>query len=232
MRPPMPTHSAPGANEFRESLSAWHDGALPDESSRFVLKRLLQDEALRAEVGRWQAIGDALRQTPSQALGAGVAGRIDAAIEAEMRAGTVEAKAASSGQARRWWATAAVVGLAAVLLLPEREAPADATAFAVQGGSGPPVAVAVRDRPFDVPLSPIVRNAPMPLLARQRGSVEPDSLLANVPPLVRAPQPTAEQLAPLPAIDAPARPWPRSAGSQDTFTVDFAPTTGDASPRP
>ncbi len=46
--------------------------------------------------------------------------------------------------------------------------------------------------------------------------------VAAVPPLVRAPQPTAEQLAPLPAVDAPSRPWPRSASEQDVYTVDYS----------
>lgn len=218
----MHTHSAPGSDDFREQLSAWHDGALPAEASRFVLKRLLDDENLRAEVGRWQAVGDALRRQPSQATAVSLAGRVGAAIARESIAEAMAAprRAATSGPRAGWWATAAAVGLAAVLVLPGRDAPPA------------PLELAAAERPIDVPVSPIVRSVPMPLLAPQRASFEAEALVAGVPPLVRAPQPTAEQLAPLPALDAPSRPWPRSSGPQDAFTVDFAPPTGDASPRP
>jgi hypothetical protein len=217
----MPTASSASPDEFRESLSAWHDDALPEDASRFVLKRLLQDEALRAEVGRWQAIGDTLRRQSVQAAAPDLAARIGAAIDAEGRA-------SAAAPRLRWWATAAAVGLAAVLMLPGRDAVDDA----VQGPGAPSLAAVGSDRPVDVPISPIVRSPPRPLLALQRADLEPAARVASVPPLVRAPQPTAEQLAPLPAIDAPSRPWPRSSGAQDAFTVDFAPPTGDVAPRP
>jgi anti-sigma-K factor RskA len=66
MRTAMPESTSPRPDDFREQLSAWHDGALPNDAARFVSRRLLNDEALRAEVGRWQVIGDALRRQPQQ----------------------------------------------------------------------------------------------------------------------------------------------------------------------
>ena len=46
-------------------------------------------------------------------------------------------------------------------------------------------------------------------------------------------QPTAEQLAPLPAIDAPSRPWPRSRHAAPAFTVDYSvPVPPQDGPRP
>jgi anti-sigma factor RsiW len=197
--------TTPASDDFREQLSAWHDGALPDEPARFVSRRLLQDEALRAEVGRWQAIGDVLRRERQQVPASDVAQRVAQALAAPRRR-----------PALRWIATAAAVGMAAVLMWPSSEqavSPSSSSLIAsTPPAVAPPLVVAPR------------RDTPAPLVAV--AVREPDPLIARVPPLVRAPQPTPEQLAPLPAVDAPGRPWPRSASGDAAYTVDYAMPVG------
>lgn len=128
------------SNDYREQLSAWHDGALRDEAARFVTKRLLQDEALRAEVGRWQVIGDALRRQPQQRLGIDIAARIATAVDAEGAAAhdaiALTRAASHRAPALRWMATAAAVGMVAVLMWPAAPTP-DAGTDARQIASAP-----------------------------------------------------------------------------------------------
>jgi negative regulator of sigma E activity len=244
-------------DDFREQLSAWRDGALPDEAARFVLKRLLQDDALRAEVGRWQVIGDALRsqaqQRPSSDIAARVAEAIDKAGRDELASDAVAATAAVTGSravarrpAVRWMATAAAVGMAAVLMWPSAPEPGADAALAIAATPLEPTpspaastanvastsnvaAVPTTSQAFSTPRPAPVqlassRNLPVPLRMDESRGV--DALAIEVPPLVRAPQPTPEQLAPLPAGEVPSRPWPRSAQAQGAYTVEYAAPTG------
>ncbi len=214
----MSPNAPAGPDGFREQLSAWHDGALPDDAARFVLKRLLHDDALRAEVARWQVVGDALRrqsqQRPAVDLPARVAAAVGALGNAEAAGAHLPSGAGASTGRRgvRWMATAAAVGLAAVLLWPSAQGPVDdaPVALVAEPSASPtaPVRAAGRDHP-----------APMPL--RMAQAADADSLAVAVPPLVRAPQPTPEQLAPLPAVEAPGRPWPRSASHEGGYTVEY-----------
>jgi negative regulator of sigma E activity len=213
----MSPNAPAGPDDFREQLSAWHDGALPDETSRFVLKRLLRDDALRAEVGRWQVIGDALRRQPQQRPAVDLAGRVAAAVAADEVRRAAEAPAIPGAvpvrsDSLRWLATAAALGLAAVLMWPSAPVPVDDSPVALvaepSASRTAQVRVAGRDHP-----------APMPL--RMPEAADVDSLAVAVPPLVRAPQPTPEQLAPLPAVDAPGRPWPRSVSGEGAYTVEY-----------
>ncbi len=222
----MPSNSAP--DDFREQLSAWHDGALSAEASLFVLKRLLHDDALRAGVGRWQAIGDALRQQPLAAVGARMPERVSAAIIAESTEPSRVRVVARSGRLAPglgWWATAAVVGVAAVLLLPGQ--------IATEQASSPDEPVLAMVSPSqDVPTRPLIRNAALPPLQVPQPNIDAAALVVFVPPLVRAPQPSAEQLAPLPAIEAPSRPWPRSGGMPQAFRVQYLPSDDSTPPHP
>lgn len=201
----MPT-TPDTSDDFREQLSAWHDGALPDEASRFVLKRLMQDDALRAEVGRWQAVGDALRRQPQQRPASDLPERIAAAV--------MSRSSSSRGPALRWMASAAAVGMAAVLMWPSAPLPPSDEAVAR-------VALTPVVSPSRVVTSSASRSLPAPSPLRVADASAAASLAVAVPPLVRAPQPTPEQLAPLPAVDAPGRPWPRSAPDAAAFTVDY-----------
>ena len=218
MSTPMSPNAPAGPDDFREQLSAWHDGALTAEASRFVARRLLQDETLRAEVARWQVIGDVLRRHPLHRPSETLAGRVAARIVA-LPAEVPEVSEASSrrgsppGRGIRWMATAAAAALAAVLIWPSAPAPVDdAPASLVAGGAGAAAPQPPRRAGFDHP-------APMPL--RRQPVADVDALAHAVPPLVRAPQPTPEQLAPLPAVDAPGRPWPRSVAGEGGYAVDY-----------
>jgi hypothetical protein len=212
MSTPMSPNAPAGPDDFREQLSAWHDGALPDEASRFVLKRLLHDEGLRAEVGRWQVIGDALRRQPQQRPAADLVARVGAEVDALGHAASVAPAVVRpparpfAGPALRWVATAAALGLVAVLTWPVDPAPAEPA----------PVALALTASVPSPSASATQRPLPMPLM---RAPVA--AATASVPPLVRAPQPTPEQLAPLPTVDAPSRPWPRSGSGPEAYTVDY-----------
>jgi hypothetical protein len=89
------------------------------------------------------------------------------------------------------------------------------------GADDPAPLVAGTFAPAATPALPAAPSRPTPLPPPRIEVASPESLVASVPPLVRAPQPTPEQLAPLPAVDAPSRPWPRSASEQDVYTVDY-----------
>lgn len=208
MSPTTPAAS----DDFREQLSAWHDGALPDEASRFVLKRLLQDDVLRSEVARWQVIGDALRRQPQKSVAGDMAGRVAAAVEVEALATPVPRPSAMSpNRGLRWMATAAALTMAVILVWP-----ADP-----ERGAATSVASASTAVPSASPVGASQRLVPLPLRVPDVQPVASVAVAAAVPPLVRAPQPTPEQLAPLPAVDLPSRPWPRSAGGEPSYTVDY-----------
>ncbi len=237
----MPESTSPRPDDFREQLSAWHDGALPNDAARFVSRRLLNDEALRAEVGRWQVIGDALRRQPQQQTSPDFAARVTAALDAEALAAepmsSTSSRAEASQSLRRsrplalGWATAAALALTAVLVLPRDEA-AEAPGFAA--ASAPAVMAASADAPsLPTPRMTQSGNSVAPIL--RRVAVAPSSAsmaVASVPPLVRAPQPTAEQLAPLPPPPEPAaRPWPRSGGANAAYAVDYTVPLRSDSPQ-
>ena len=237
-----PMNPTPSSADFREQLSAWHDGALPDEASRFVMRRLLSDDGLRAEVGRWQLLGDALRREAQHVAPRGLAEAVQARIDADEPAAVsvangsaLRADAVGHAPVRRrgpmgGLAVAAAVGLAAVLLWPKTASDTvDAPALAGAATSAP-TAPSLDAARIDVPVAPIERSVPRVLVARVDAPAIEVASTVEVPPLVRAPQPTPEQLAPLPAIDAPSRPWPRSAQQPEAFVVDYA-APGGAPPR-
>lgn len=211
MSTPMSPNAPADPDDFREQLSAWHDGALSDEASRFVLRRLLRDDRLRAEVGRWQVIGDTLRRQAQERPTVDLASRVAATVAAE-DAPARPATATARAGALRWLATAAAVGLAAILIWPSTPAP-------VGGSARDLVALAPAAPVVSVPVAP--PGHPLPMPPRRVEAVPVDTRVAAVPPLVRAPQPTPEQLAPLPAVDAPSRPWPRGDAPQGAYTVDY-----------
>ena len=68
---------------IHEQLSAFHDGELPDAESELLLKRLQRDPQLRAAVGRYSLIGEALRSTRAGGPTRDFAARVSRAIEQE-----------------------------------------------------------------------------------------------------------------------------------------------------
>lgn len=101
---PMPATSA----ELLEELSAFMDGELDAERSRFLLQRLAHDAALRARWERWQLLSGAMRKM-AQPLPANFAQRVAAAIEAEPVAAV-----RSMGGRLRWAGGAALAASLAV----------------------------------------------------------------------------------------------------------------------
>ncbi len=208
----MSNLSSQRPDDIREQLSAWHDGALDAEPARFLQRRLDGDEGLRASLGRWQLIGDVMRGVPSTAAAPGLSEAVFAQLDAEQ---SVQRQASGARRTRAlgWWGAGLAAGLGAFLLIPlPSNAPDQST-----------VAIAV-------PPAPLVARSslPVPAFAQPKNAVSPlalpstDMLIASaVPPLVRAPQPSAAQLAPLPAVDAPSRPWPRSSAADEGYTVSY-----------
>lgn len=221
-----------GPDGFREHLSAWHDGALEPEPSRFVLRRLAEQAELREQIARWQRIGDALRRQPQAAAIPGFAERVAAAIATPKTAlpdpaRCDEAVAAVKSRIPGWgFAAALVLGIPLVwsLLQPKDAGPGWTAGITASSPAAHPA------------IEPPLRPAASPLAAFAPGwpGETPAPGRAQVPALVRAPQPSPEQLAPLPVIeplpsyDPPARPWPRSALEPGPYTVTHRP----ADPQP
>jgi len=205
----LPSHCP---DEIREHLSAWHDGALEPEPARFLQRRLDADDALRESLGRWQMLGDVLRGVPSAAAAPGFAEAVFARLDAEAPMRQI---AQGSGRAInvRWWGAGLAAGLGALLLLP----------LASKDAGQSPVAASERSANLvasvSLPDQPRSRSArvSVPLMWP---AVE-GRIASAVPPLVRAPQPSAAQLAPLPAVEVSSRQWPRSGASDLGFTVSY-----------
>ena len=209
------------SDHFREQLSAWHDGALPAEAARFLLPRLAEDAALAAALGRWQAFGDALRGQQQAPVREGFAARVAEAIaagDAAVAAPPIAALRRSERRGGRLAACAAALGVLAVFAWPSADIPP---------GAAPAAAVAFLSLPRPAP--PRAADVAVPLALPTRIELWPERIAPEVPALVRAPQPTAEQLAPLPAMDAPSRPWPRSPSGPQPFVVDYQPASAAAS---
>ena len=84
----------------RELLSAWLDGELQGEQSRFVSKRVAHDSQMQSQAGRWSMAGELLREGASrdrsQHVPLGFVDRVRIAIDQE-RAG--DAQLADTAQA-------------------------------------------------------------------------------------------------------------------------------------
>src|SRR5262252_5189256 len=68
---------------IHEQLSAFHDGELSTAESELLLKRVQRDPQLRATVGRYALIGEALRSTEAGGPSRNFAARVAQAIERE-----------------------------------------------------------------------------------------------------------------------------------------------------
>jgi hypothetical protein len=207
MNPPNPS------DDFRERMSAWHDGALPAEAARFVARRVLGEAGLRAELGRWQLVGDVLRRQPVARPPADLAGRVGQVLHGGR---------ASSPPAWPWAAAVAGLGLSGILgVLLFSGSPAG-------GGTERPLAAAPAASAPALPVAPPVVErsvAQVPVEPPLRPILRPAAAVAEVPALVRAPQPSPAQLAPLPPAEPipepPARPWPRGDAGSAAFVVDY-----------
>lgn len=114
--------------ELGEQLSALMDGELDDERSRFLLRRLARDPALRAAWERWQLVSGSLKGRLSLQVDAGFLSRIHEGIDAGRHAGdarvdpvdvdtSVDAPRRGGQGWLRWVAGGAVAASVAVVAL-------------------------------------------------------------------------------------------------------------------
>lgn len=115
----------------REQLSALMDGALPEDQTRFLLRRLQHDAELAGSWERWRIASDVMRGlAPARHLPSDFAARVSAAVQGAAQPQAPRSVAAAAAPSRRWWrgagigvvaaALAAVVLVARPTLAPER----------------------------------------------------------------------------------------------------------------
>jgi len=167
-------------NELLEELSAFIDGELDAERSRFLQQRLSHDAELRARYERWQMLSSAMRRQ-GQPAPAGFADRVADAIGKEATAAPAPVR---RSRALRWgggFALAASVALAALFGWRGTQVPAPAK----------PPAVAVAPAPIlpiqrtELPLPEPVVKLPIPV----RAGVVTAFRSPSQPILVREPPP-------------------------------------------
>jgi len=219
----------------REQLSALMDGALPEDQTRFLLRRLQHDAALAGCWERWRTAADAMRGVaPARCLPADFASRITAALQEGAPLDAAARAEARVAQRRRWGggaALAAALATLAILGLPAGEpaAPQAAPAVAVQEPD-PALPVPSPVHPDGAPapqpsssdaLPPAALEAAASLVAvtsaaranrRKPQGEDAGSLAASVAPAAAdRPVPAEFAVSALPASDVVSRPWPRSA---------------------
>lgn len=109
----------------REQLSALMDGALPEDQTRFLLRRLQHDAALAGCWGRWRTAADTMRGiAPSRRLPADFASRVAAALQEDAPLDAATRASARTARRRRLGggvALAATLAALAILGLPSNE---------------------------------------------------------------------------------------------------------------
>jgi sigma-E factor negative regulatory protein RseA len=161
-----------------EQVSALMDDQLDGAESEGCLRRLKDDDALRADWEVYHLIGDALRGTPARGLPATFAAR----LAAEPTVLAPRAAAPRAAARRRTWtalsAAASVAAVAAVgwMALPLLDAPAPPVAM-IQ----PPLPAVVQAAPAAA-IVPVAQGVGDYVLAHQRFA--PRSAMAGVLPYV------------------------------------------------
>lgn len=154
---------------LNEQLSALLDGELPDSEAELCLKRLERNAPLRATLGRYALIGEALKATaPVAAAPPDFAARVNAALDAPLEAAPMSARAALWRSAGGLGVAAAVGALALVLV--GRGTPQPAAPLAVVGSTAPVVA---NVRPAAAPLPSMAELLRRPEALKVAGNGEP-----------------------------------------------------------
>lgn len=97
----------------REQLSALMDGALPEDQTRFLLRRLQHDDELAGSWERWRIASDVMRgMAPARHLPADFASRVSAALHG----GEVVAAPAATTSRPAWLRRGAGIGALAAAL--------------------------------------------------------------------------------------------------------------------
>lgn len=228
----------------REQLSALMDGALPEDQTRFLLRRLRHDDELAGSWERWRLAGEVMRGlTPARRLPVDFAHGVATALHG----GAATAQPAPAEVPRRrwqqWGGGAALAAALALVVVWQR--PPTATAEP-SGVPAAPATVATARAPAHPPASspaapakpvpPALQMAPEALAAAAAVATRPARRTAAVrmPPAHagRDAEPVTTEVAlaqPLPSNLQPAsgaaRPWPRSVlaqyGAANALAVGF-----------
>lgn len=215
----------------REQLSALMDGALPEDQTRFLLRRLQHDAPLAGCWERWRIAGDAMRGlAPAHRLPNDFAERIAAALHGESVA--APQSAARRPAWLRWGGGAAMAAALAVVALMARpqlerpQSPQGDAAPVVQLAANPLASPASPKVPQPQPSAPLaeapamlaaaVAVAAKPMRRTPARSARPAAAPAAAPELVAEQQrtPAVELHVDPPASEIVTRPWPRSILSQ------------------
>jgi len=228
----------------REQLSALMDGALPEDQTRFLLRRLQHDAELAGSWERWRIASDVMRGlAPARHLPADFASRVSAALHGETADGAQASTAPRPAWLRRSAGLGAIAAALAVVALMARPAlaPEAAPAPARQVAAVPSARPAV---PLPKPPAPVPQaDAPnmlaaaaavavaKPVRRSKPRSAAPVALAPETTRIAAAPPSAAERDVPatefpaLPPADIVTRPWPRSIlsqyGNSGSLTVGF-----------
>lgn len=170
----------------REQLSALMDGALPEDQTRFLLRRLQHDTELAGSWERWRIASDVMRGlAPARHLPSDFAARVSAAVQgaALPQAPRSVAAAASS---RLWWRGAGIGVIAAALA-------------AVALVAGPTLA------PERLPAAPSRMAAAVPAVQPRKPSPQPSP---QPSPSAPTPQAAAPDLLAATAVAVAGKPKP------------------------
>lgn len=224
----------------REQLSALMDGMLPEDQTRFLLRRLQHDAELAGSWERWRIASDVMRGlAPARHLPADFALRVAAALQ-----GPALAADAAPARARRWYwgggaALAAALALLAVVRWPldapdSAPTPAPSLAAASPAPGAPVVAAPAAGTATPAveqatPRAPAVATTGLALAAaagtqaarRERAHPLPIAAPASAPPVIEL----AQALPAAPIDTVGGRPWPRRIlpqyGGDSGLTVGF-----------
>ncbi len=239
----------------REQLSALMDGALPEDQTRFLLRRLQHDDELAGSWERWRIASDVMRgMAPARHLPADFASRVSAALHG----GEVTAEPAAATSRPAWLRRGAGIGalaaaLAVVALMGRPALDSDASPAApVQVAATTPVAplhgqpapaqpapqlptapaggsdmlvAASVAAAATVSVKPARRSRPAAAVAAPVTAVEANAQIAAVTPAT--PDVATPEFRGLPQAEIVTRPWPRSILPQYAGSGGLAVGFGD-----
>lgn len=241
----------------REQLSALMDGALPEDQTRFLLRRLQHDAELAGSWERWRIASDVMRGlAPARHLPADFASRVGAALRGE---DAVAAQARAAALRPVWLrrgagigALAAALGLVALLARPALDpdvavGPVAQEVAATRSAVAMPAAQQVAPTPAPAPQAETpdrrVASAAVAVTTPLRRSKLPSAspmatpaqaervgIAAATPPAAEPDMPAAA-FPVLPSTDSVPRPWPRSILSQYGSGGSLAVGFGEHLPR-
>ena len=230
----------------REQLSALMDGALPEDQTRFLLRRLQHDAELAGSWERWRIASDVMRGlAPARHLPADFASRVSAALHGEAADGAQASIAPRPAWLRRSAGLGAIAAALAVVALMARPAlapeaspvPARQVAAVTPARPAaplpkpqPPAPMPQADAPNMLAAAAVVAVA-KPVRRGKPRSALPTAVAPETTRIAAATPPAAGREAPvtefpaLPPTDIVTRPWPRSIlsqyGNSGSLTVGF-----------